>query len=95
VLGTAEHTGAGGANVWTHELLRLWLPDLLDELPGGAGFRVALRRATRTGASVGVPLEDLGVRADRVHRLTQRDITKHNDDLLASAVELLKEKAEA
>ena len=95
VLGTAEHTGAGGANVWTHELLRLWLPELLGELPAGAGFRVALRRATRTGASVGVPLEDLGVRADRVHRLTRRDITEHNDDLLASAVELLKEKTEA
>jgi hypothetical protein len=95
VLGTAGHTGAGGANVWTHELLRLWLPDLLAELPAGAGFRVALRRATRTGARVGVPLEDLGVRADRVHELTRRDITGHNDDLLASAVELLEPDANA
>jgi hypothetical protein len=81
--------------VWTHELLRLWLPELLGELPAGAGFRVALRRATRTGASVGVPLEDLGMRADRVHRPTRRDITEHNEDLLASAVELLQEKTEA
>ena len=47
VLGTARHTGAGGANVWTHDLLRVWLGDTLGELPGGAGFRVALRRVTR------------------------------------------------
>lgn len=93
VLGTARHTGAGGANVWTHELLRLWLPDLLSELPAGAGFRVALRRATRTGARVGLPLEDLGVEADAVHRLTRRDITEHNEDLLVSALELLDAEA--
>jgi C-terminal processing protease CtpA/Prc len=94
MLGTTEHTGAGGANVWTHELLRLWLPNLLGNLPGGAGFRVALRRATRTGTSVGVPLEDLGVRADQLHRLTRRDINEHNQDLLASAVELLEKQPE-
>jgi hypothetical protein len=31
----------------------------------------------------------------QLHSLTRRDITEHNDDLLASAVELLEEKAEA
>ncbi|MEI5101901.1 S41 family peptidase [Streptomyces sp. PmtG] len=89
VLGTARRTGAGGANVWTHELLRVWLPELLGELPRGAGFRVALRRATRARDSVGVPLEDLGVQADELHRLTERDVTAHNRDLLAAAAALL------
>jgi hypothetical protein len=89
ILGTAERTGAGGANVWTHELLRVWLPDQLTELPLGAGFRVALRRATRTGANVGVPLEDLGVRADQVHEPTLADVTGSNEDLLAAAAVLL------
>ena len=89
ILGTAELTGAGGANVWTHELLRMWLPDTLGELPAGAGFRVALRRATRAGEHVGVPLEDLGVRADAVHLLTRRDITQRNQDLLTAAAALL------
>lgn len=89
ILGTAERTGAGGANVWTHELLRIWLPDQLTELPLGAGFRVALRRATRTGANVGVPLEDLGVRADQVHEPTLADVTGSNDDLLAAASAML------
>ena len=75
--------------MWTHELLRLWLPDQLGELPLGAGFGVALRRATRTGANVGVPLEDLGVRADEVHEPTLADVTGGNEDLLAAAAALL------
>ncbi|MEV0445115.1 S41 family peptidase [Streptomyces spectabilis] len=89
VLGTARRTGAGGANVWTHELLRVWLPEILGELPRGAGFRVALRRATRARGNVDVPLEDLGVEADELHRLTERDVTGHNQDLLAAAAALL------
>ncbi len=90
VLGTAGYTGAGGANVWTHDLLRLWLPDEVRELPEGTGFRVALRRATRVGARhAGVPLEDLGVRADEVHLPTKRDITERNQDLIAKAAALL------
>lgn len=89
VLGTAPRTGAGGANVWTHELLRVWLPELLAPLPRGAGFRVALRRATRARGNVDVPLEDLGVQADAVHALTRRDLTGSNRDLLTAAAALL------
>nr|BFD95620.1 hypothetical protein KitaXyl93_69800 [Kitasatospora sp. Xyl93] len=89
VLGTAASTGAGGANVWTYDLLSVWLPELLPALPRGAGFRVALRRATRAGASIGVPLEDFGVAADPLHRLTRRDVLGHNEDLLAAAAALL------
>ncbi|GHE76454.1 hypothetical protein GCM10018785_50910 [Streptomyces longispororuber] len=89
VLGTAPRTGAGGANVWTYDLLRVWLPELLGDLPRGAGFRVALRRATRARGNVDVPLEDLGVRADVLHRLTERDVLDRNKDLLAAAAALL------
>jgi Peptidase family S41 len=89
ILGTVPHTGAGGANVWTHELLRLWMPDTLGPLPAGADFRVALRRVTRVNDRVGVPLEDLGVRADSLHPLSRRDITEDNQDLLAAAASLL------
>jgi C-terminal processing protease CtpA/Prc len=89
VLGIDGHTGAGGANVWTHDLLRFWLPDLLDPLPGGASFRIALRRATRTGPrTTGTPLEDYGVTPDRIHRQTLRDLTSENEDLTAAAARL-------
>ena len=91
VVGTAHFTGAGGANVWTHDMLRLWLPEELEELPAGTGFRVALRRATRVGNSVGLPLEDLGVAADHVHLPTRRDVVERNNDLLAAAAGLLAE----
>ncbi|MFC5665383.1 S41 family peptidase [Kitasatospora misakiensis] len=89
VLGTAATTGAGGANVWTYELLSMWLPELLGGLPRGAGFRVALRRATRGGRSSGLPLEDFGVAADQLHRPTRRDVLGRNQDLLAAASALL------
>jgi hypothetical protein len=91
VLGAATQTGAGGANVWTHELLRLWLPDTLTALPEGTSFRVALRSSRRVNEREGVPLEDLGVEADHLHELTRRDITERNQDLLAAAAGLLQQ----
>ena len=89
ILGTDPHTGAGGANVWTHDLLRLWLPDDLQPLPAGASFRIALRRATRANSRIGVPLEDLGVQPDHTRRPSYRDITEQNQDLLAAATRLI------
>jgi hypothetical protein len=90
ILGTDGHTGAGGANVWTHDLLRFWLPDALAQLPAGASFRIALRRATRNGAKTqGTPLEDYGVTPDRIHRLTLRDLISDNEDLKAAATRLV------
>ncbi|MGP4111454.1 S41 family peptidase [Streptomyces sp. 4N509B] len=93
VLGTDENTGAGGANVWTHELLS----DLLagDEespyapLPKGAGMRVSIRRTLRVGLLAGTPVEDLGVVPDRLHRMTRRDLLEGNADLLDLAGRLL------
>jgi hypothetical protein len=102
VLGTAGNTGAGGANVWTHELLRI----LLDSprpgpgaspanpfvpLPRGAGMRVSVRRTTRVGALEGAPVEDLGVEPDVRHRMTRADILEGNVDLLERAAGLLRE----
>ena len=91
IVGTDAHTGAGGANVWTHDLLRMWLPDDdLQPLPGRATFRVAFRRVTRSGPrTAGMPLEDLGVEPDRIHRPTLQDITSHNEVLIAAAARYL------
>ena len=49
ILGTDDNTGAGGANVWTLELIRQFfgsggMPPPLQSLPKGAGMRVAIRR---------------------------------------------------
>jgi cytosine/adenosine deaminase-related metal-dependent hydrolase len=100
ILGTADNTGAGGANVWTHELLRTLLdaprpdatrPNPFRVLPAGAAMRVAVRRTTRVGALDGTPLEDLGVEPDQRHYLTRDDAMHANRDLLEHAGHILAE----
>jgi Amidohydrolase family/Peptidase family S41 len=98
VLGTAGNTGAGGANVWNHGLLRRLASELPDQplepLPGGASFRVAARRTTRIGRQAGTPLEDLGVVPDERHALTADDLVNDNVDLLERAATLLRQRPE-
>jgi C-terminal processing protease CtpA/Prc len=96
VLGVDGNTGAGGANVWTHDLLQLLLdtpanPDSpFVDLPAGAGFRVSVRRTLRVAPErSGTPVEDLGVVPDERHHLTRADVVGANDDLLARAGALL------
>jgi hypothetical protein len=80
-----EATGAGGANVWSAETLAALTVDSPIEfrlLPSGAGFTVSIRRATRVGASAGLPIEDVGVAGHRRYSLTRRDLLESNQDLL-------------
>jgi cytosine/adenosine deaminase-related metal-dependent hydrolase len=94
VLGTDGNTGAGGANVWTHGLLRRLTSELpaqpLAPLAGGASFRVAARRTTRIGQQAGTPLEDLGVVPDERHLLTLDDLVHDNVDLVEHATKVLR-----
>ncbi|WP_327733993.1 S41 family peptidase [Streptomyces nojiriensis] len=93
VLGTDDNTGAGGANVWEQDQFILDFPvasSPYQELPNGAGMRVAIRRSLRVGDRAGTPLEDLGVVPDERHRMTRRDLLEGNADLLARAGELLR-----
>ena len=49
-----------------------------------------MRRVTRVAANAGVPLEDVGVRPDRIHNFTRRDVLEGNADLVEHAARLLK-----
>ncbi|WP_223167733.1 S41 family peptidase [Nonomuraea sp. SYSU D8015] len=96
VLGVDDNTGAGGANVWTHQLLKLLLelPEPADgspyrPLPGEAGMRVSIRRTLRVHDLAGTPVEDLGVVPDHRHRMTRRDVLENNADLMERAGQLL------
>lgn len=94
ILGTDNNTGAGGANVWTLDLIREFFqsgqvsPPLLP-LPRGGGMRVAIRRTLRIGDEAGTELEDLGVKPDVVHQLTRSDILNGNHDLIECAARLI------
>ena len=96
VLGVDDNTGAGGANVWTHGLLKRCCeippPDPQSPytaLPSGANMRVAIRRTLRVGELAGTPVEDLGVAPDDRHQMTRRDVLEGNVDLLDAAGALL------
>ncbi|HZT38610.1 MAG TPA: S41 family peptidase [Bryobacteraceae bacterium] len=89
ILGVHGNTGAGGANVWNYSYLQQALPDAFQPLPKGVSMRVALRRSTRVGPMAGVPLEDLGVVPDEIHRITRNDLFNDNVDLIAHAASLL------
>jgi hypothetical protein len=92
ILGTAANTGAGGANVWTHDLFRQLFPGSafgFKALPKKAAFRVAFRRTTRQGTAAGTPIEDLGIVPDKVHVMTKQDVLNGNKDLIGAAGKIL------
>ena len=92
ILGVDGNTGAGGANVFTYSLLTTVLSAAgrpIDPLPKGVDMRFAIRRTTRVGPNAGVPLEDLGVEPDSIHRMTRNDLLNENEDLIAAAAALL------
>lgn len=93
ILGVDGNTGAGGANVFEHRVLRQIMPGSdspFKELPGGANMRVAIRRTTRVKENAGLPVEDVGIEPDTMHRMTRDDILGSNADLIAAAVKLLR-----
>jgi hypothetical protein len=95
IVGIASSTGAGGANVWSHGVLRRLAEE--DEeageryraLPHGSDLRVAIRRTVRVGPNAGDIVEDIGVVPDAIHRMTHRDVLEGNLDLIDFAAEIL------
>jgi Peptidase family S41 len=86
-----EATGAGGANVWDYAELRGALagsPIALPALPDGIGLSLAYRRATRSGPSEGLPIEDIGISGE-TYALTRDDLLAGNRDLIAHCIGLL------
>ena len=53
-------------------------------------MRVAARRCTRVGSRAGIPVEDYGVVPDVRYYYTKADVVGHNDDLKATAANILK-----
>lgn len=87
IIGVDGNTGAGGANVWTHSLLKFIAGQdgPYDSLPNGANMRVAIRRTLRVGERAGTPVEDLGVQPDIQYQVTKNDLLNSNADLIEFA----------
>ncbi len=86
-----EATGAGGANVWDYAELRTALAGSaiqLPALPDGIGLSLSYRRATRSGPSEGLPIEDIGISGES-YALTRDDLLAGNRDLIARCIALL------
>jgi hypothetical protein len=87
-------TGAGGANVWNYAELRQALAGsaaALPALPDGIGLSFAYRRATRSGPSEGLPIEDVGVEGIP-YAMTRDDLLHGNVDLIAKCIAMLAEQ---
>jgi hypothetical protein len=93
ILGTADRTGGGGANVRMHEeLMESFADDAkspFKELPKQSGFTVAFRRSQRVRERAGSEVEDFGVASDKIHHMTRKDLLQHNIDLIDYAAKLL------
>jgi hypothetical protein len=97
IVGTSPNTGAGGANVWGHDLLHTLYAgegSPLRALPHGMGMRIAIRQTLRVGPRAGALLEDFGVtpEPERIHKITRRDLFEADIDLFEFAAKLLDEQ---
>jgi hypothetical protein len=92
-----EATGAGGANVWDYAELRSALSGseiALPALPDGIGLSLSYRRATRSGPSEGLPIEDIGISGES-YALTRDDLLAGNRDLIAHCISLLGQSSQS
>lgn len=96
IVGVDGNTGAGGANVWTHDLLSTFFDGMPDNpikaLPKGIAMRVAIRRTLRSGEAAGTPVEDLGVVPNLPYFMTRRDLMEGNVDLTEFAATTLADR---
>jgi C-terminal processing protease CtpA/Prc len=93
LVSVGQATGAGGANVWTSNQLRDALGGTDHELPampGGTGFTISFRRAIRSAAGDGIPIEDLGI-PGIPYEMTRDDLMRENKDLMAFCTRLVEE----
>jgi hypothetical protein len=91
LLTVGQATGAGGANVWTSAQLRDALTGTdfqFDPLPAGVGFSLAVRRAIRSAAGDGIPIEDLGI-SGTPYDMTRADLLHSNRDLIRRCIDAL------
>ncbi len=92
LVSVGQATGAGGANVWTSAQLRDALSGTDHQqarMPAGTGFTMAFRRAIRSAAGDGIPIEHLGI-LGIPYEMTRADLMNGNKDLLGLCTDMLR-----
>jgi hypothetical protein len=92
IVGVDPVTGAGGANVWNYSALLQFSTQTngeLEKLDIDIDIDIAVRRSTRVGPHDGLPLEGLGVLADRTYQISREDVLGDNNGLVAFAASVL------
>lgn len=92
IISVNAATGAGGANVWTSDDIQYAYHAAkrkLPTIPLGISFTISIRRMTRTGPSVGLAVEDVGVAGDDHYEMTYRDLLNGNPDLAEFCTKIL------
>lgn len=92
IVAVGEGTGAGGANVWTSDDIQYAYHAArrpLPPIPPGISFTISVRRMTRSGDSLGLAVEDIGVNGDERYDMTETDLTDGNTDLAEFCTNLL------
>jgi hypothetical protein len=96
ILGVHHRTGAGGANVWEYnEIFQNLAGNCtgISTVPGGASFRVAIRRNMRVYERADLLVEEFGAEADEDLFMTRNDILNKdepNGDLIRHAANMLR-----
>lgn len=96
LVGVDAATGGGGANVWEAVDVNRAVAGTTFEregVPGGVGYTMAVRRATRSGGAEGGAIEDVGVEVHEQYAMTKRDLTGDNRGLFDFCGRLLKDQA--
>jgi len=93
VYGEDPLTGAGGANVITHELFNDFGPEEFEDLPGNHSMRVSWRQSVRFGRSDGKIIEDFGCEADVDASQTKNDIVNGGQDQIKTITRSLAKRA--
>jgi len=94
ILGVDKTTGGAGASIRRHSQLRAFFKKAgrrspFKPLPLEIDFGIPFRRFQRVRRNAGIEIEDFGVKADYIHRMTHRDILNDNVDLINHAGKLL------
>ncbi len=86
IVGVDPMMGAGGANVWNHDIIAGFSHASgvigVEKLPFGLSMNVAVRRSTGTSAFEDLPVENFGAAPNKTYQMSVDDALGNNERLI-------------